>query len=349
MNTANTVKNKIDKPISQNIANSTQVQYLNRKVAELKGKGIQFKIIANRDTVQSSSIVQRAIKKFNLMFNYCPSNDSNICGILYYSKKNNINLNCIINYDGTVSSQFDALWRNFKDLFLKSEASFRCCCRHFALAWVTNELDIKNIDNLSDLKKSDFFTKFSGKETGLEKILTFYDLYYKTENINKEIHKLKFSSNNFSKLLNSICCEMEQQKEQSRLYLIKTTAHKNKKHMLALKISIKNNAVKINFYDPNDTLREQKIIFNSIDNVRHLTFKKLLDLNHRKSYGIDNLTDKKNCTLQRIPVGYSITQNIFVKGIIDHVNNIENRCAIMETAINEIQNNFKKYQEHLKK
>jgi hypothetical protein len=119
--------------------------------------------------------------------------------------------------------------------------------------------------------------------------------------------------------------------------------------MLALKISIKNNAVKINFYDPNDTLREQKIIFNSIDNVRHLTFKKLLDLNHRKSYGIDNLTDKKNCTLQRIPVGYSITQNIFVKGIIDHVNNIENRCAIMETAINEIQNNFKKYQEHLKK
>jgi hypothetical protein len=353
MNTANIKNNKIyQQGLSKEIDKNTQAQYLTRKVSKLESKGIVFKTIANRDEVQYSSVVQRFIKSYNFVFNSCFSNDNDICGIVYYSKKDKINLNGSINYDGTVYSKLNMLWVIFKNIFRKQNFPFRFWCRHFALAWATNELDIKNINDLSDLKKSDFLTKFAGKEASLEKILIFYDVYYLANNdIDNETNNLNFSSNNFGEILHEICCDMQQQKDQTRAYLFTTPVYMNATHMMALKIIIKKNVVKIKFYDPNDTLREQNIVFNSSNDVSNLKIKDLLDLKHRIAYGIDNLInsgdDEENCTLQYIPEGYSISQNNFIKDFIAIENLIKNRFMQCEIKIHEMGNEFKKNKDTL--
>jgi hypothetical protein len=345
----NTVNNEIDKlELPQEINKNTQAQYLNKKVVELKSKGVEFKTIANREAVQSSSIAQRAIKRCQLMFNYCPSNNSDICGISYYSKKDQINLNGVIDYDGAVRSKLEVLWSKFEYIFLTSTNSYLLCCRHFALAWVTNKLDIKNIDNLADLQKSDFLTKFAGKEATLEKILTSYDLHYTHNDIATD--NINFSSTNFGKIIDTICYKMQQQKEQSRSYLLQTSC-KNKAHIMALKINIINNAVEIKFYNPDDTLREQNIVFNSTNDVHNLQLKDLLDLKSRLVYRVDSFigtkNDEKNCMLQHIPNDYSVTQNIFIKSIVDLENSIERRRVIMDTATNKMIDDSENFMETL--
>ena len=122
--------------------------------------------------------------------------------------------------------------------------------------------------------------------------------------------------------------------------------------MLALKISIKNNVVKIKFYDPNDTLREKNIVLNSINDVRNLKLKDLLSLKDRIAYRIDNFitakNNEENCTLQLIPNGYSITQNRFIKSIINFKNSSENRCAIIEAGINKMKKDSEIFMKQMK-